>query len=252
MKISTEKISIPALLITTIGSLIFIFTKAAINQDPLYHQFIDQRVFIGVPNFFDVFSNIFFIIFGFMGLQATLKTKNLSTRKSWIVFFVGVILVAPGSAYYHWAPDNNTLVWDRLPMTIGFMALFVALIAENINLKLEKLLIPMCLLGLASVVWWVYSSDLRFYYWVQLAPIVTIPVILLFFPSTYTGKAWFLVVLVCYLVAKVVEHRDPQIYEFTSGRMSGHTLKHILAAFGIYALAHMISTRKLKAIPNAP
>lgn len=74
-----------------------------IIQDLAYHNFIDSRPILGIPNFFDVISNIFFFVFGLMGLMATIKNKQLITKKSWIVFFVGVILVAPGSAYYHWA-----------------------------------------------------------------------------------------------------------------------------------------------------
>ncbi len=247
MKISS-KISIPVLILITLISLVYIFSRPVIIQDLAYHNFVDIRELGGIPNFSDVISNIFFFIFGVMGLIATIKNKELITKKSWIVFFTGVILVAPGSAYYHWAPDNHTLVWDRLPMTIGFMALYVALLAEHINLKLEKLLIPLCLLGFFSVFWWDYSQDLRLYYWVQMAPIISIPVVLLLFPSRYTGKLWFLVVLGLYLAAKIVEHRDPQVYELTHSLMSGHTLKHILAALGIFFLWKMIKTRKLNAI----
>ena len=243
MKIST-KISIPILIMITLVSLVYIFSRPVIIQDLAYHQFVDTRQIGGIPNFFDVISNILFLIFGLLGLRTTLRNQELITKKSWMIFFIGVTLVAPGSAYYHWAPDNHTLVWDRLPMTIGFMALYVALIAEYIHPKLEMLLLPLCALGLVSVFWWDYSQDLRLYYWVQMAPIISIPAVLLLFPARYTGKLWFLLVLGLYLAAKVVEHRDPEIYSFTSGVMSGHTLKHILAALGIYFLYKMIKTRK--------
>lgn len=242
----SKKISIPILIFITIISLVYIFSRPVIIQDLAYHNFIDSRPIWGIPNFFDVISNILFLVFGLMGLIATIKNKQLITKKSWIVFFVGVILVAPGSAYYHWAPDNHTLVWDRLPMTIGFMALYIALLAEHINPKLEMLLIPCCLLGLISVFWWDYSQDLRLYYWVQMAPIFSIPVVLALFTSRYTGKIWFLVVLAFYLLAKIVEHRDPEVFSLTNGIMSGHTLKHILAAVAILFLWYMINTRKTK------
>lgn len=245
MKIN-RKLSLSALLLTTLFSLGYIFNKPVINQDQAYHLFIDNRSWFGIPNFCDVVSNIFFFIFGAMGFAVVLKDKLLHTKKSWIIFFMGVVLVAPGSAYYHWNPNDATLVWDRLPMTIGFMALYTALLAEHIHLKFEKLLIPCCLLGLSSVIWWATSADLRFYYWIQLIPMVTIPILLALFPSIYTGRIWFLAVFILYALAKIVEHRDPEIFNLTQQMMSGHTLKHILASLAIFCLWQMMTTRKLK------
>jgi NADH:ubiquinone oxidoreductase subunit 6 (subunit J) len=35
----------------------------------------------------------------------------------WTCFYVGVAAVAFGSSYYHLKPNDDTLVWDRLPVS---------------------------------------------------------------------------------------------------------------------------------------
>jgi hypothetical protein len=75
---------------------------------------------------------------------------------------------------------------------------------------------------------------------------VTIPILLALFPSIYTGRIWFLAVFILYALAKIVEHRDPEIFNLTHHLMSGHTLKHILASLAIFCLWQMMTTRRLK------
>ncbi len=127
------------IILSAIGMFLFFFSKPAIHQDPAYHQFIDNRSFFGIPNALDVLTNVFFLLVGAIGLSEVLK-KSMLVQKSWIVFFVSIILIAPGSAYYHWSPENYTLIWDRLPMSLGFMALYVVLLSEHVSLKCEKFL----------------------------------------------------------------------------------------------------------------
>jgi hypothetical protein len=237
---------------TLIGTFLFFFMKPVITQDPSYHMFADQRVMMGIPHAFDVLSNIFFLIVGYLGVMEVVGKKLLLTRKSWIWFFLSIVLIAPGSAYYHWDPNNETLVWDRLPMSMGFMALYVALLAEHVHLKFEKLL-PMALFtGIISVIVWVVTTDLRFYFWVQFSSFVTIPIILIFFSSRYTHKIWFLYTLILYGLAKFTEVKDHEIFLGTNQLISGHTLKHILAAVGLAALWWMVRVRKEKALETVP
>ena len=40
-----------------------------IAQDPTYHQFADQRTLLGIPNFWNVVSNLPFVLVGAMGLR---------------------------------------------------------------------------------------------------------------------------------------------------------------------------------------
>lgn len=227
----TQKNKNIIIILIVVLSFIGFLTLRPIEQNLAYHQFVDTRAYFGIPNFWDVFSNIGFLIVGIIGLINILIRKPEHTYWSWITFYVGVILVCPGSAYYHWNPNNSTLVWDRLPMTVGFMGLFTALLCMYISNKLEKfVLIPALLFGFFSVFYWDYTGDLRIYYWVQFIPLALIPIMALLYRKNEVKGKYLLIALVFYIAAKIVEHRDPQIFHVTHDWMSGHTLKHWLAA----------------------
>ncbi|HEX3717984.1 MAG TPA: ceramidase domain-containing protein [Verrucomicrobiae bacterium] len=171
-------------LLLVAGSLALLLTHKPIAQDPHYHDFADGRTLLGVPSFWNVISNVPFLFVGVAGLVLCLRRRFVGASACWTVFFIAVALVSVGSAYYHWRPSNDTLVWDRLPMTIGFMAMFVALLSESINEKLgSSLLVPAVLVGLFSVVYWHLFDDLRIYAWVQFMPLLTIPVVLALYRS---------------------------------------------------------------------
>ena len=164
------------LAVVVFGSLALMLSQQRIGQDPAYHGFADRRAFFGIPNFFDVTSNLAFLVVGAMGLRICLRDRMGKCRNAWLALFAGVTLVGFGSAYFHWDPNDQTLVWDRLPMTIGFMGLFAALVGEHIGDRFAGfLLAPALLLGVASVVYWHWSGDLRFYYWVQLIALLGDP-----------------------------------------------------------------------------
>ena len=149
---------------------------APIAQDPAYHDFADRRGLLGIPGFLNIATNLAFLAVGVAGMFLCAVRKNLGARQAWLACFTGVTLVFFGSTYYHLAPDNGTLVWDRLPMSIGFMALSVAVLGDYINPRLEKtLLAPAIVLGLASVIWWHYTGDLRPYVLVQFLPLLLLP-----------------------------------------------------------------------------
>lgn len=192
----------------------------------------------------DVLTNVFFLFAGGLGLLEVTQQQKLLTRKSWFWFFLSIILIAPGSAYYHWEPNNATLVWDRLPMSMGFMALYIVLLSEHVSLKFEKLLYFALFIGVLSVMVWVVTTDLRFYFWVQFSSFITIPLILGLFPSRYSKKSWYFLALVLYGLAKWAEVKDREIFIGTNELISGHSLKHILAAMGLATLWWMVKTRK--------
>ncbi len=145
-------------------SFLGLFFLDPIAQDVKYHSFADQNTLLGIPNFWNVLSNLPFLITGLWGLRIIVKQK---APIAMVVFFIGIILVGPGSAYYHWNPNNITLIWDRLPMTIAFTSFFIWILSIFISDKIKKALIPALLVGAASVVYWAMVDDLRFYAWVQ-------------------------------------------------------------------------------------
>lgn len=228
------------------GSLAVMLSLKRFGQNPEYHNFADQRALFGIPNFFDVASNLAFLIVGIIGLRICLKKRLGNLRTAWIVLFAGITLVSIGSAYFHLNPNNQTLVWDRLPMTVGFMGLFVALLGEYISERLGGLLVPALLIGAASVFYWHWSDDLRFYVWVQLIPLVSIPFVLILYRARYSHGWMLLAALGCYALAKLTELGDAEIFAVTQNVISGHTIKHLLSAIGCVFLVLMLQKRSEK------
>ncbi|ABS78412.1 hypothetical protein CbuD7D7780_08065 [Coxiella burnetii] len=236
---------------------VFFIWYGPIPQDPAYHHFADQRVIAGIPNFFNVTSNIFFLLIGSYGLYFVFKQKtdyqtflNPAEKIFYICFFAGLVFVGFGSAYYHLAPTNKTLVWDRLGISIAFMSLFSAMIAERINLRAGLwLLFPLIFVGISSVGYWIYSesigqSDLRFYVAVQFLPLLSMPFILILFPRPYNKSTYIWLALISYTTGAFVEHHDHEIYRQLHETISGHTLKHLLDALSSYFILHYLKSRE--------
>lgn len=162
-----------------IAATALIFSRPPIPQSLDYHNFADQRSFVGVPNFLDVVSNLPFLIVGIWGLLVVASPKYAGSfitsgeRWPYVVFFLGVALTCFGSSYYHLHPTNGRLVWDRLPMTLGFMGILSATVAERINVKVGVRLLPLLVAaGVLSVLYWSWTEahgqgDLRPYFLVQ-------------------------------------------------------------------------------------
>lgn len=234
-----------------LGSLAFMVSLAPFGQPTGYHSFVDQRSFFGIPNAPDVISNLPFLLVGIAGFRLYLKNRTGDARKTpdtqaaWLTLFAGVALVSVGSSYYHWAPTDESLVWDRLPMTIGFMGLFAALIGEYVHPRLGKILLgPAVLVGILSVLYWYGFDDLRFYAWVQLLPLLTIPVLMALYRPRYSHQWLLLAGFGLYALAKLAELYDREVFASTGSLVSGHSLKHVLAALGVFAVYWMIAKRR--------
>jgi hypothetical protein len=170
------------------------------------------------------------------------------------IFFLFICLVCFGSSYYHLLPNNYRLLWDRLPITVGFMALMSIVVSEKINTNLgRKLLIPFILIGIIALGHWYYTDlqtkghgDLRAYLLVQLLPIVLLPTILWRFKSGYNTNIGYYSIFVYYILAKFAKLFDKQIFELSFHTISGHSIKHVLVAIGIYALLKSYNQSKFK------
>jgi hypothetical protein len=234
-----------ALVALLVLPLALLFAGDPLPQDPLYHSLADERTLFGVPNFFNVASNIAFLLAALPGLRVCLSRRRSGAWLSWAVFFGGIALVAFGSGYYHWSPDSASLVWDRLPMTLAFMGLFAALLSEHLGERRElMLLIPAVAVGIASVLWWRYTDDLRLYVWVQFAPLLALLFVLGAFPGRYTQRSRLLYGLAFYICAKLAEAYDRELYVLTSQLLSGHVLKHLLAASAALFVWNMLRSRR--------
>jgi hypothetical protein len=237
-----------------------VFLASPIPQDPGYHRFADARTLLSIPNALDVLSSAAFTIAGALGLAVACSSARFVERRErwpWLVLFAGVALTGVGSAWYHLAPTNASLAWDRLPMTVGFMGLLSAQVVDRVSARWGLALVaPLVLAGAASVGWWTWTEargagDLRPYLLVQYYPLVAIPLLVALCPARYTRSADLLVAVAWYAAAKVAEGLDTPIFA-TLGVVSGHTLKHVLAAAGIAWLVRMLALRRPEAQNAAP
>jgi len=229
-----------------IGSLVTTLSRPALPQNLVYHQFADQRTWLGIPHAADVLTNLALLVPGLLGMALCLRNRIPGARWSWLSLFAGTTLVTFGSGFYHWNPENWTLLWDRLPMTISFMGLFSILLCEYVFAESaeRKLLPPLLFAGLASVVYWYAVDDLRIYLWVQFFPLVCIPLIALLFPARFSHQWLLFLALGLYALAKVTESHDLAIFQATGSVMSGHSLKHLLAGIANYALYRQARDRR--------
>ncbi len=226
----------------SLGSVAVLFSLERIKQDSAYHLFADSRLVAQVPNFLNVITNLPFIVVGFLGLRVSVaqqkSTVNATARLPYLLFFLGVFLTGFGSAYYHLCPDNFSLLWDRLPLALSTMALLCAVICDCISEKIGlRLLFPLILLALASVLYWYVSEmqgqgDLRPYIWVQFLPFILLPLILWFYDGNQNDCAYVWALLGVYILAKIAEALDAAIYGQLA--FSGHSVKHLLAGAGTY------------------
>ncbi len=218
----------------------------AFPQYPSYYNLADTRAFLRVPNALDVLSNLPYLLVGAAGLIEVSRwrdhTPNAAHKRHYLVFFFGVLLTAFGSAYFHWRPAHDTLLWDRLPMTILFMGFLTSVISELVSLRAARVLLPVLLIvGVFSVFYWAWTEsggrgDLRLYGLVQFLPIVLILLMLALYrsPPGYVEVIGYLVF--CYAAAKVFEQYDHEIFS-ALGLVSGHSLKHLISgASGAFLL----------------
>src|SRR6185312_4023206 len=233
------KIKIALVIIIAMTGIVSVIAVKPIAQDPTYHFFADKRCIVSIPNFWNVVSNIPFLIIGGMGMFVTLFRKPngmlQQLKINAFVFFLGVFFCCIGSIYYHYNPNTESLFWDRLPMTVSFMAFFSIIIGEYISIKAGKILLPQLLLaGVISILYWNMTEregygDLRFYALVQFLTFILIPLIVILFKSKFNTNLYLWLVAVFYIVAKLLEHFDYSVYE-CGNFMGGHALKNFSAA----------------------
>jgi hypothetical protein len=241
MPVSAAKRDLPivvlvGLMAASLGGLLLL---PPIPQDQSYHQFADQRTIFGIPNFWNVVSNIPFLAVGAAGL------RRFHDDAATVVFFLGVFLTGIGSSYYHWDPNDSTLFWDRLPMTLSLTAIFALAVEERVSARVGAILLwPSLAIGLFSLLLWRRSNDLRLYFWVQFFPGLAVLLLSLLCPPKYTGTYYWISAAALYALAKVFEFSDGAVYS-AGYFLSGHTLKHLAAAAACYAILRYFQTRWL-------
>ena len=269
-----DKMLLLALLMIMLVSMFFLFVEP-IAQPQTYHNFADKRLFLCachssseglflppnsnihdrragfiIPNFGDVLSNSVILIGGLSGtilLYFYDIGEEVDEVRLWQlevclpIFFYSTIAISFGSTYYHWNPNNQTLVWDRLPMTVAFVSIFCYILEDYLDKGIgSSLLSPLIFIGVMSVLYWNWTDDLRLYALVQFLPLVVMAILLMFCQSRYGGAMQHSLALILYALAKMCEDRDYQIWQQTKKTISGHSLKHILAGMASITLATLL------------
>lgn len=228
-------------------------------QDPGYHRFSDARSWHRIPNFADVASNLAILVAALWGLKVVggraSRDRVFRTpieRRFATLYFAALVLTAFGSAWYHLAPDNARLFWDRLPLGLAFTTLPALLIAERIPLSRAgpPMLYLWMLLGPASVLYWhlgelAGEGDLRPYFLLH-AFMFVLPPLLIALTTPYTHNGRYIAAYLLFVLAMVCDRLDSAIFDLADGLVSGHTLKHLFMGVAIGVLAHMIAIRRLR------
>ena len=219
-------------------SLLALLPLPPLLQDPSYHQFADQRELFGIPNFWNVISNLPFIVIGAVGLFRF--RRNAIT----LILFTGLFLTGFGSSYYHLNPNDSTLFWDRLPMTLCFAAILAAVVEERVDARAGAILLrPLLAIGIFSLLLWRWTDDLRLYAWAQFFPFLALMLILQLVPPKFTGASYWITAAALYALAKLLEYLDETIFSF-GAIVSGHTLKHLAAAAAAFTILRLFQTRQ--------
>ncbi|HVK98746.1 MAG TPA: hypothetical protein VM553_03000 [Dongiaceae bacterium] len=247
------------LLVTFAGGVSATLLAPAFAQSLDYHRFADQRALGSIPQAADVLSNLAFVLAGIVGWWRIKAQCALPNPLSlWLkLYSLSLIATGCGSIIYHLAPDNMSLFWDRLPMTFTFSLFFCLVLASHIGYPIaQKILVPMIVMGTFSVLYWRMTElqgfgDLRIYATFQFLPLTLVVLMLFLFESRWLQKRWLVATVLAYLAAKLFELNDETIFQLT-GTISGHTLKHLIAALGAWWVIRAALTNKVHPAHNLP
>jgi hypothetical protein len=214
------------------------------QQDPdAYFDFADQRVWLGIPNFGDVISNLPFALVGVVGLLKVRRWRQADPGSPLLPYAVllslAMIWVAFGSGYFHWFRTRESLVWDRIPMTFIFAGLLTLLIRDRVALTGAGWLYGALAVAGVVTAWGAHYGyrDLRPYIAMQFGTILMILVLAVGFKGARLPRSGLVWMLVLYGVSKFLETSDAAVFQALR-QVSGHTLKHLFAALAIFAFVH--------------
>lgn len=222
-----------------------------VAQLPHYHDFADQQVRFGIPHFIDVVSNLGFAAVALWGLFRLFPARRqASLRHGWpgyALFLAGLFFTALGSSYYHLAPDNARLVWDRLPIALACAGLLAGVRGDVWMRSCNILAFLLACLAVGSVAWWHFTElyavgDLRPYLLLQGLPLLLIPLWQKIHGAPRADRLAFAGAIGLYVLAKFAELADHPVAAFT-GLYSGHNLKHLLASLAAALIVVRLAQR---------
>jgi hypothetical protein len=210
-------------------------------QWPDFHDFADRRMLAGIPYAMDVLSNLPFLLFGVWGLWRLGRQPRAGSprdamwRRCAAVFFAALAATAAGSAWYHLAPNDDGLLVDRACIVVAFAAVLALQAAERVSARAAAATLAAVLAaGLASLAWWRLHDDLRGYGVLQFGGMALVCVLALLRPHGDTPRVQWGWLIAAHAVAKLFELGDHAVFAWTHQLISGHTLKHLLAALAAW------------------
>lgn len=227
-----------------------------VAQHAYYHAFADQRALFGVPYAMDVLSNLPFALAGVIGLVAWFSAGRAPvrnplrnplrnpdpTRQFAALFFAGLIVTALGSTYYHLNPSDSSLALDRLGMVASFAGMLGLAAAQRVSLRAGlATVLAVLLMGHSTVAVWAETGNLLSWAVLQGGGMVMLLVLAMCRPVAQTSAVALpsttvalLPVVLVYTLAKFLELADQPIFELTHQLVSGHSLKHAVAALAAW------------------
>lgn len=218
-----------------------------VAQPPGYHHFADQRAWGALPHALDVLSNLAFAAAAVAGarLLACGRAQHLPAALRWLaaLFFTGLACSAVGSAVYHWAPGDATLAGDRLGMAIAFAGMLgLAVHSRVAGGAGVAAALGMLLAAVAAVLVWLHSGNVLPWALVQAGGMLAVLALSPMAPRTGGLPLRLGAVIAWYGAAKLLEWGDAAVFDATAGLVSGHSLKHVLAAAAAWPVLAALRT----------
>jgi hypothetical protein len=242
------------LLGSVLVALAFARWGPVVPQHVQYHDFADQRTWLGLPCAMDVLTNLPFAVAGLWGLG---RAAVMQQADGWTVrlgltqlFFAGLVLTFVGSSYYHLQRDDSGLAWDRAGMVGAFAGLLGMAVADRISTRAAAAMAAMVTgAGLMSVSHWASTGNLLPWVVVQGGGMLLVFMLALRPPVAQAWQLPLVAVTSFYALAKLFELGDAVVFAATNGWISGHSLKHVFAAAAAWPVLWVMHNRsKMKTV----
>jgi hypothetical protein len=221
-----------------------------------YHDFADQRAWLGLPHAADVLSNLPFAAMGAWGLAWLRRLPaaagmGAAQRVLAGVFFGGLLLTTLCSSVYHWAPGNGGLFIDRLGMSLAFAGLLGLAAADRIGSRAGWALaavVAVAAPGTAFIDAW--TGNMTPWAALQGGALALLAALALRRPRQGALGFSLVAVIALYALAKALELADAPVFSLTGGLISGHSAKHVAAALAAWPVAHALRRACTMGVPR--
>ena len=225
------------------------------------HRYADERMWLGIPAAANVLVNLPMLLLGAWGWRTTQTSawpEVLSVP--WRLFQWCAMLSAVFASVYHASPGDTLFVLTHVCTACGFISLTLGALAERVHprfgsrMACRLALAGAALLGAAMLIAQSFTGhlDMRPLLLLEIIPVLVIPAGAFSLPGTWTRAFDWIVVLMLYTFAKLLELGDSAVLNAT-GWVSGHTMMHLALAAAVGWMAYgAAESRRISAAPAGP